>query len=290
MLLQIEAADYEIAVVRAQARVADARQALALERGRGRQAQREWRNLGSAEANDLFLRKPQLAAAEAQLAAAEAELRQAELNLERTTIRAPFAGRLRTIDANLGQSVNAGAALASFYDTDVLEIAIPLTERQLGLIDLSPTPTENPLNLPITVHARLGSQSWQHAGTVTRTAAAIDEQTRFVHAIAEVGNDSGDRMLTAGQFVDVDIPSRPLANVLVLPESLLHPRDMMWVVDDKSRLRLRRVNVLQASQGKVAIQVYSGRPLRIVTSYLATPVDGMAVRVQIDANTTGAAL
>ncbi|WP_372781531.1 efflux RND transporter periplasmic adaptor subunit [Litorivivens sp.] len=286
-LIQIEAADYEIAVVRAKARVAEARQNLATERGRGRQAKREWRDLGSAEANDLFLRKPQLAAAEAQLAAAEGELRQAELNLTRTEIKAPFAGRILSINANLGQYVNAGSAVASVYDAEVVEIALPLSERQLGLLDL---PLGDHLELPVTVHATLGQKSWQRLGVITRTAASIDEQTRFAHAIAEVRNPSGSEALAIGQFVSVDIPSRPLENVLTLPENLIHPRNTLWVVDEQNRLQLHTVTVLQAINGKVAIQADSSNPLRIVTSYLARPLDGMELAPNPDQAQSGALL
>ena len=94
ILLQLEQADYEFAIARARAQEAAAAQRVAEERGRNLQAQREWRELGTSEANDLFLRKPQLRAAEASLAAAQADVAAAELALERTTVRAPFDGRL----------------------------------------------------------------------------------------------------------------------------------------------------------------------------------------------------
>ena len=67
-LLRIESIDYELAIARSESDVAAARQRVAEEQGRSRQAQREWRDLGSEEANALFLRKPQLAAARAALA------------------------------------------------------------------------------------------------------------------------------------------------------------------------------------------------------------------------------
>jgi multidrug efflux pump subunit AcrA (membrane-fusion protein) len=58
-LIQLDPANYRLALIRAQARVADAEQLLATERGRARQAKREWRDLGNADANALFLREPQ---------------------------------------------------------------------------------------------------------------------------------------------------------------------------------------------------------------------------------------
>jgi len=66
-LVQIEDNDYRFALSRAKAKVAEAVQLLATEKGRARQAKREWRELGNREANDLFLRKPQLAAVQASL-------------------------------------------------------------------------------------------------------------------------------------------------------------------------------------------------------------------------------
>ena len=96
MLLELEKADYEFAIARAVAQEAAAVQRVAEERGRNLQAQREWRDLGTSEANDLFLRKPQLRAAEASLAAAKADVAAAELALKRTTVRAPFDGRLES--------------------------------------------------------------------------------------------------------------------------------------------------------------------------------------------------
>ncbi len=54
-LAQIDERDYRYALVRTEAKVADAEQLLAIEKGRVRQAKREWRDLGNNEANRLFL-------------------------------------------------------------------------------------------------------------------------------------------------------------------------------------------------------------------------------------------
>ena len=135
-LVKIDDRDYQFALVRADARVKEAEQALATERGRARQAEREWRDLGNSEANALFLRKPQLAAAEAALASARAERDQARLDFARTSISVPFAGRVRETYVDLGQYVSPGTRIAKVYDTSVAEIRLPLTDRQAALVDL----------------------------------------------------------------------------------------------------------------------------------------------------------
>ncbi|MGI9283933.1 MAG: efflux RND transporter periplasmic adaptor subunit [Pseudomonadales bacterium] len=117
MLVQIDRADYEIALMRAKAMLADAEQNLATVKGQARQAKREWRDVGNAEANALFLKKPQVASAQAQLAAAKADLRKAQLDLQRTQISAPFAGRIREKLVDIGQYVTPGLPVARVYAT-----------------------------------------------------------------------------------------------------------------------------------------------------------------------------
>jgi RND family efflux transporter MFP subunit len=284
VLLEIDPADYHTEVIRAQARVADAEQVLALEKGRARQSKREWRDLGSAEANDLFLRKPQIKAAEAALAAARAELSKAELNLERTRIRAPFDGRLYDLQANLGQYVSLGTPITNIFDSRVAEVILPLSERQLRLLDL-PLAASAPAD--VTVHARLGSDTQERTARLVRNAARLDSDTRQLAAIVEISQPfAGPQPLYAGQFVDVRLPSKALDNVVILHQSVVHPRDTLWLLDDSDTLRIQPVTVLQAFGDKVAVQMSDSQPVRLVTSYLANPVEGMALIPRLDSGSS----
>jgi RND family efflux transporter MFP subunit len=175
-LVQLEDADYRLELIRARARVADAAQLVAQEKGRARQAAREWRDLGNQEANDLFLRKPQLAGAEAALAAAEADLEQARLNLARTSISLPFNGRVREKMVDVGQYVTPGTPVARVYDTDVVKVRLPLTDRQVALLDLPLSFRKLERDVPgakVTLTARFADQQWQWEGRVVRTEASL---------------------------------------------------------------------------------------------------------------------
>ncbi|WP_075184618.1 efflux RND transporter periplasmic adaptor subunit [Teredinibacter haidensis] len=92
VLIHIDDSEYQAALLSAKARVAEAKYRLAEELGLSRQAKREWRDLGNSNANDLFMRKPQLAAARANLESAGGALEVAKLNLDRTKITVPFKG------------------------------------------------------------------------------------------------------------------------------------------------------------------------------------------------------
>ena len=189
-LLQVEQADYEFAIARAESQVAAARQRLAEERGRALQAEREWRDLGTTQANDLFLRKPQIASAEAALRAAEADLGAARLDLARTRISVPFNGRISKKHVDVGQYVAPGTPVARVYATDVAQVRLPLTDRQVALLDLplgyDNTNAEADTGAEVLLEARFANQAWQWRGRIVRTDASIDVNSRVVYAVAEI--------------------------------------------------------------------------------------------------------
>ena len=250
-LLGIEQADYEFAIARARSQVAAAEQRVAEERGRNRQAQREWRELGTAEANALFLREPQLKAAEAALEAAQADLAAAKLDLSRTRIRAPFDGRIAARKVELGQYVAPGAELAEVYATDVVDVVLPLNDSQLAALKL-PLYAGEQLNQPVLLSARFGGSDWQWPAEIRRVDAVIDRQSRVVNAIAEVRqpfqpNEAGRPPLTPGMFVQAEIATPPREAIVRLPAAALRSDDSVLVVNSEQRLVRQRVTVVRRS-------------------------------------------
>ncbi len=261
LLLQIEDRDYRAALLTAEANLADAGQRLAEERGRARQAQREWRDLGNHEANELFLRKPQLTAAEAGVASARARVAQAQLNLERTQIRVPFDGRVRATDADLGQYVTPGTRLASVYDTAVAEIRLPLTDRQAALVDLplgyaAARQEEGPR---VTISGIIAGERYQWRGHIARTDASIDVDSRMYFAVAEVANPFSSRPdrqnkshpLVVGLFVEALIEGKALDDVIVLPREAVFNRDQIYVLNEQRAIEQKSVTVLQKTRDTV---------------------------------------
>ena len=82
-------------------------------------AAREWEALGRGDPRELTLRKPQLEEARASVAGAEANLERAKRDLERAEIVAPYAGRIRQKDVDIGQFIRVGDAVASISAVDV---------------------------------------------------------------------------------------------------------------------------------------------------------------------------
>ncbi|MCP4707504.1 MAG: efflux RND transporter periplasmic adaptor subunit, partial [Planctomycetes bacterium] len=151
-LIAVDSRDYELAVQRAQATVQKAQASVAgaqvtldLEEAEAKVARAEWQELrpGEIPTSPLVFREPQIsqakaevAAAQAEVATAETDLATAQLSLERTKLSLPFNGRVTEENVNLGQYLVAGQSIATVYGTDVVEIPIPLEDKELAWLDV----------------------------------------------------------------------------------------------------------------------------------------------------------
>ena len=272
-LIEIDDQDYRFALVRAQARVAESNQLLATEKGRALQAKREWRDLGNAESNELFLRIPQLAAAEANLAASIADQEKAQLDLERTKVTVPFDGRIRETSVDLGQYVSPGARVARVYDTSTAEIRLPLTDKQAALVEL-PLGFQGDDNNPgpaVLVSGVISGERYQWRGRVTRTDASVDINSRMYYAVAEVNDpfvqSANDVQvpLIVGLFVEAEISGRDIADVITVPRRALFKNNQIYSLDEQNRAQLKPVRVLATTRDEAWIKgdIAMGEPIII---------------------------
>ena len=283
-LIQLESDDYKFAVIRAKAQVAKAEEQVALEKGRSRQAKREWRDLGDRTANALFLREPQLAAAEAALESARADLAKANLDLSRTSIVSPFQGRIRETYVDLGQYITPGTRIAKIYNTDVVEVRLPLTDRQASLIDL-PVNFENAESAvypAVTLRSNVAGKSWEWQGKIVRTDASIDIQSRMTYAVAEVQNpfrddpDSDRPPLSIGLFVEAEIAGHEVANAVKLPKQIIYRGNEVLVLNENNEVSFQTLSVVQSDVNSLVTTTLAPGT-RVVGTRIALPVPGMRV-------------
>ncbi|MGH8612005.1 MAG: efflux RND transporter periplasmic adaptor subunit [Gammaproteobacteria bacterium] len=289
VLLTIDPRDYELAVTRTEAEVAEARKELLREEAEAEQAAREWQALGDGgEASDYVLRKPHLEERRAKLAAARADLAEARLKRARCELRAPFAGRVREKKADIGQYVTAGETLARLYGIDVAEVRLPVTNEQLDLVALPLSYRDAADRGPrpgVRLSARLGGRTYQWQGEIVRTEGVFDDQTGILYAIAQVPDPYGYREgappLAVGLFVQAEIEGRERRDVVGLPRSaLVRGAYRVLVVDQENQLRFRDVAVLRGDREQVFVGDGVKPGERVIVSALETPVEGMKVRIE----------
>jgi RND family efflux transporter MFP subunit len=282
VMARIDAADYQLAVVRARAQVAQSQEALVREEAEGELARQDWQALGRGEPPPLAVREPQLAQARAQLAASEAALRSAELDLNRASIRAPFTGRLRERRANVGDYVGPGSAVAVMFATDAMEIRVPLTDADLASMRLPVGFTASSANAGPAAHVTTVTggriQAWQ--GRLVRTEASVDARTRLVYGVVEVRDPFSARHtapLAPGMFVSVRLEGANSETLVAAPRSALKRNEFVYVVTPENTIDVRRVRPAQTTADEVLFREGVADGERVVVSVLTSPRQGMEV-------------
>ena len=295
-LLRIDPSDYENAVAMAEAEVTQRKFNVLTAEEEVTVAREEWRRLqsrnGESDLPDstdlgiLVLREPQLAAARANLKSAEARLADAKLRLERTFVRAPFNGIVRTKSVDLGQIVSPGQVVGRIYSTDAVEIKVPLSLETAALVESlwQRNGNHHDSRSAATVFTSVGGQRYAYDGYVHRIDGAIDASTRTISVVVRVDDaykSTPDHPpLFVGKFATVELEGITPESYFSIPQLALREGGVVWTVTDDNKLSIVPVTILQESDETAFVQSEAFvDQTRIVTSALALVVDGMEVRV-----------
>ncbi|MEL7297976.1 MAG: efflux RND transporter periplasmic adaptor subunit, partial [Pseudomonadota bacterium] len=222
VLMRIDPVNYEVAVERAEAAL----------------AQRQIEYDGSVRLNKQGYRSAtELSSAKAALASARADLVRAKRDLERTVIRAPYEGLVESRATELGNFVNIGSQLGVIYATDVAEIRLAIPDPDLAFVEL-PTAVESGDGPAVTLSGSYRGALSEWDAQVVRTEGQVDQRTRMVWAVARVDDpyalsvtNEGRTELPVGTFVTAEISGVSMSNIVKIPRPLLRAGDQVIFVD-----------------------------------------------------------
>jgi RND family efflux transporter MFP subunit len=293
VLLRIDRADYEVALESARAQVARADSEFdRATKELARQQRLAARSVASETNYDDATNRERIAAA--TLREARAILDRAERDLTRTELVAPYAGRVRQANVDVGQFVSRGASIGRIYSVDFAEVRLPIPDSELSYLDLplvfrDSSESEQDDGPHVLLHARFAGRDHEWTGRVVRTEGEIDPRSRMVHVVARVADPYGrlsgagssrDRPpLAVGLFVEAEIRGRRLESVVELPRVALRDGRQVLVVDEALRMHRRAVQVLRIESDRVLIGEGLERGERVVVSPIRAVVEGMAVRI-----------
>jgi len=289
-LLEIDPSDYETGLKRAQANLASRKAQFADQKARSDQALKDWKNMGrQGEPSDLTLRKPQLAEAHANVQAAEADLQKAQRDLERTHIKLPYDGLVRTKQVDIGQYVAPGTPLGVTFAIDTAEIRLPLSATDVTFLDLpsATDPADKP-RLQVTLTTESSGIGGQWQAEIIRTEGVIDEKSRVTYAVAQVVDPYGvlgqshQGELKVGTFVRAEIQGLRVNNVFTLPRSVLRADNTVLVANAERKLEIRQVSVLRAEPRSVYIHdgILDGD--MVITTTLDAAIPGTQLAISSD--------
>ncbi len=293
ILFEIEEVDYQLAVVRARAVLAQAELELAKVKSSSLIARREWEAMAvnnSEEPNPLVLYEPQIKKARADVAAAGAAVKQAELDLQRTRIYAPFDCRVRSEEVEAGQYVRAGSSVAVVAGTETAEIVVPLSLEELQWLRVPRQGAEDkgsPATVRITVgEESFGKKSFSRQGRVVRSLGEVDPKGRMARVVVAVDDpyylkkrrSNGEPDLEMGMFVEVTFSGEILTGVIPIPASALRENNTVWVVNGANRLNIRPVTVVRREQKTLLIRDGLKEGERLVLTAISGAAEGMKLR------------
>ena len=219
---------------------------------------------------------------------AQANSEQAQENVKRTVLRAPFTGLVRSENIDIGQFASRGQAIATLYANDVVEVRLPIADRQLAFLNLPPLRNGNfPEDMQPTVKlsADYGGQVRQWFGKIVRAEAEIDTSSRMVHLVARVESSKDSQDLSVGLFVTAEIAGLAVENIVRLPRSAIRNDNQVLVVDTENRLRFRDIQPLRLYRDNVLINAGLNPGERVCISTVQTAIDGMAVNPIAESST-----
>ncbi len=201
-LLQIDTTEYALGVAQAQADLlsaeADYRQIV----------------LFDDEITDPQVRaeRERIARSRSQLDQRQVALRQAELRLARTSVVAPFGGRVADVMMVAGQYATVGTELMTVVDLDPIKVEVQVLEAELGFL------TEG-RRADVTFAAYPGER---FAGRIETINPVVDPESRTGRVTVLLANP--DHRIKPGMYAEVSLDAEALPDRLLVPRSAILER------------------------------------------------------------------
>ncbi len=291
VIFAIEDADFRLAVARATAAVAEAAAQLELEQGRGRVAEREWelfRNELDVEQMEasLALREPQLRSRLSAVHTTRAALARARLDLERTVVRSPFNAVVLAESIEVGQTVTPQSQAVNLAGTDAFWVRAAVRTDELEQLRVPGLHGDVEGSRAL---VRLDPETDDVLpGRVVRLLGDLDTAGRMARVLVEVedplglgrgaGGPAGRGLLLLDSYVDLLLEGGTIRDLFEVPRDWLQEGEHLWMYQG-DELERRPVDVAWRFEDSVLIETGLTEGDLVVTSRIATPIEGMKLRL-----------
>ncbi len=236
---------------------------LEAERDLAEQALRRTRELLEQNASS----EADLEQAEASARSSRAQLELQQLRLERTVVRAPFAGVVGERFASVGDYVNNSTPLVTLQTVDPQRAVFQVPERYAQRLSVGQPVSFRVAALPDT----------EFSGVVDFVDPVVQLPARTITVKAQVPNR--DRTLKAGMFIEARLATDVRPNAVVVPEDAILPLQgatFVWLIEDGKAAR-RQVELGVRMPGFVEITSGLSAGVQVVVGGLERLSDGVPV-------------
>ncbi len=282
ILAKIDDTDLQLQYKNALLQLANAEVQHSLQLAEAEVAKEAWEKIGDGVASDLTLKKPQLKQAEALLEVAKAQVSSAKNKLNKTEIVAPYAGRIQSVNIDLGTTIIPGQPVGALYTSSEIEVTLAVKDNDLQFLSIPMDgrkldPSEQAL-VEIRSFYKGKNQTW--IGRLERVDGVIDPVTRMINLIAVFKNDfieTDKPNLPIGLFVEALIDGINLKNIFSIPVNAISENNEVYIVNNDNELESRQLSILKKYSDFVIVKDGLKAGERIVISKLSTASNGIKV-------------
>ena len=282
ILAKIDDTDLQLQYKNALLQLANAEVQHSLQLAEAEIAKEAWRKIGDGVASDLTLKKPQIKQAEALLEVAKAQVSSAKNKLNKTEIVAPYAGRIQSVNIDLGTTIIPGQPVGALYTSSEIEVTLAVKDNDLQFLSIPMDgrkldPSEQAL-VEIRSFYKGKNQTW--IGRLERVDGVIDPVTRMINLIAVFKNDfieTDKPNLPIGLFVEALIDGINLKNIFSIPVNAISENNEVYIVNNDNELESRQLSILKKYSDFVIVKDGLKAGERIVISKLSTASNGIKV-------------
>ena len=282
ILAKIDDTDLQLQYKNALLQLANAEVQHSLQLAEAEIAKEAWEKIGDGIASDLTLKKPQLKQAEALLEVAKAQVNSAKNKLNKTEIVAPYAGRIQSVNIDLGTTIIPGQPVGALYTSSEIEVTLAVKDNDLQFLSIPMDgrkldPSEQAL-VEIRSFYKGKNQTW--IGRLERVDGVIDPVTRMINLIAVFKNDfieTDKPNLPIGLFVEALIDGINLKNIFSIPVNAISENNEVYIVNNDNELESRQLSILKKYSDFVIVKDGLKAGERIVISKLSTASNGIKV-------------
>ncbi|VAX01709.1 Membrane fusion protein of RND family multidrug efflux pump [hydrothermal vent metagenome] len=292
VLVEINPLEYQLAIHTAEAQVASAKQQLAQAKAKASQAIANLKALGAKrlkQASAYARHEPQLAEADANLKAAQASYAIAKLNLKHTKVIAPFNGRITKKHIDLGNYLTIGKPVADIYAVDFAEVRLPLSDRQLALLDQSwlyQSSSDINKRTAVILKVEFLGKHYDWPASIVRSEGMVDQRDRLVYLVAQVKDPytivseyPNRPPLAFGLYVDAIIEGRAFDNIIKIPRDALRNEHHVWLATAENTLEIKKITLLHKGIDSIYISSGISTGDRIIITPLDIVTEGMKLKV-----------
>ncbi len=282
ILAKIDDTDLQLQYKNALLQLANAEVQHSLQLAEAEVAKEAWEKIGDGVASDLTLKKPQLKQAEALLEVAKAQVSSAKNKLNKTEIVAPYAGRIQSVNIDLGTTIIPGQPVGALYTSSEIEVTLAVKDNDLQFLSIPMDgrkldPSEQAL-VEIRSFYKGKNQTW--IGRLERVDGVIDPVTRMINLIAVFKNDfieTDKPNLPIGLFVEAQIDGIILKDIYSIPINAISENNEVYIVNNDNELESRQLSILKKYSDFVIVKDGLKAGERIVISKLSTASNGIKV-------------